>query len=130
MPQKDTHFILSAIAQTIFDKKGMNILALDVEGISTLTDYVVIAEGNVDKHVTAIAQSILDALETLEIRPFSTEGLKSGDWVILDFFNIMVHLFMPGLRDKYHLEGLWNQGKIIDLKINTSSKLGSTHPYQ
>src|SRR5580692_11811353 len=102
MSHKDPHFILSAIAQAIFDKKGTNILALDVEGISTLTDYVLIAEGNVDKHVTAIAQSILNALETLEIRPFSTEGLKSGDWVILDFFNIMVHLFMPGLRDKYH----------------------------
>ncbi len=60
--KKNLKAILNLIAQTIYDKKGVNILALDVRGISTLTDYVIIAEGNVDKHVTAIAKAILDAL--------------------------------------------------------------------
>ncbi len=118
MPQQDLSLILNAIAQAIFDKKGMNILALDVTGISTLTDYVVIAEGNVDKHVTAIAHAVLDALERIGLRPISTEGMQSGDWVVLDFFHIMVHLFMPGLRDKYQLEELWREGKIVDLQID------------
>ena len=122
MPQNEPLSILNVIAQAIYDKKGMNILALDVAGISSLTDYVIIAEGTVDKHVTAIAQAIVDALQAIGVHCYSTEGLKSGDWVVLDFFHIMVHLFMPGLRDKYHLEELWNVGKIIDLQINVSKE--------
>ena len=112
--------ILNLIAQTIYDKKGVNILALDVRGISTLTDYVIIAEGSVDKHVVAIADAILDALHEVGFECTQKEGLISGDWVVLDFFNVMVHLFMPGLRDKYRLEDLWKEGQIIDLQINTT----------
>jgi ribosome-associated protein len=111
--------ILNLIAQTIYDKKGMNILALDVRGISTLTDYVIIAEGSVDKHVIAIAHAILDALHEIGFEYTQKEGMLSGDWVVLDFLNIMVHLFMPGLRDKYRLEDLWKESEIFDLQINT-----------
>ena len=117
MPRQDPLVLLNAIAQAIFDKKGSNILALDVTAISTVTNYVVLAEGNVDKHVIAIAHAILDALESLGMRPYFTEGMKNGDWVVLDFFSIMVHLFMPGMREKYQLEELWREGKIIDLQI-------------
>lgn len=120
--QQDSSSILNTIAQIIFDKKGINILALDVRGISSLTDYVVIAEGNVDKHVIAIAQAILEGLKTAGVPIHSTEGIKSGDWVVLDFFHIMVHLFMPGLRDKYQLEELWRSGEIIDLQIDITAK--------
>jgi ribosome-associated protein len=121
MVEENSIFVLNAIAQTIYDKKGMNILALDVKSISTVTDYVVIAEGNVDKHVVAIAHAVQGALRTLGLQPLRTEGMQSGDWVVLDYFTIMVHLFMPGLRDKYQLEELWREGKIIDLQINVSS---------
>ena len=113
--------LLNLIAQIIYDKKGVNILALDVRGISTLTDYVVIAEGNVDRHVMGIANGILDLLEERGVKAHHSEGIKEGDWVVLDFMNVMVHLFSPGFRDKYRLEELWNQGKILDLKINISS---------
>ncbi len=114
--------ILNAIAQAIFDKKGMNILALDVTSISTITNYVVIAESNVDKHSIAIAHAVLDALERIGLQPSLTEGMQSGDWVVLDFFHVMVHLFMPGLRDRYKLEELWREGKIVDLKINIAKE--------
>jgi ribosome-associated protein len=113
-------FYLNAIAQAIFDKKGFNILALDVRGISTLTDYVVIAEGNVQKHVTAIAEAIIDQLQQLGQKAIYVEGLKEGDWVVIDYLHIMVHLFMPGLRDKYQLEQLWKEGHIVDLQIDVS----------
>jgi len=112
--------ILNLIAQTIYDKKGVNILALDVRGISTLTDYVVIAEGNVDKHVVSIANGILDALHEVGLECTQEEGMVTGDWVVLDFLNVMVHLFMPGLRDKYRLEDLWKDSQILDLQINTT----------
>lgn len=116
----DLKKVLNLVAQTIYDKKGVNILALDVRGISTLTDYVIIAEGNVDKHVIAIGNAILDALHEVGFECVQKEGMVTGDWVVLDFLNIMVHLFMPGLRDKYRLEDLWKDSQILDLQINTT----------
>jgi ribosome-associated protein len=121
MTKPDPLFYLNAIAQAIFDKKGSNILALDVHGISSLTDFVVIAEGNIDKHVTAIAKAVIDHLEKLGQTPLYVEGMQTGDWVVIDYLNIMVHIFMPGLRDKYQLEQLWREGQIVDLQIDISS---------
>jgi ribosome-associated protein len=118
--KKDLKDILNLIAQTIYDKKGINILALDVRGISTLTDYVIIAEGSVDKHIIAIAQAILDALQEVGMKCTQKEGMLTGDWIVLDFLNIMVHLFTPRLRDKYRLEDLWKESQILDLQINTA----------
>ncbi len=116
---KDDQTLLNTIAQTIFDKKGSNILALDLRGISSLTDYVVLAEGNVDRHVIAIAKAVEEALKEQGVTPFHVEGLQTGDWVVLDYLQVMVHLFMPGLRDKYQLEKLWQKGEIVDLHIET-----------
>ena len=112
--------ILNRIAQAIFDKKGMNILGLDVRGVSSMTDFVIIAEGNVDRHVVAIAQAVLDVLKQEGQQPIHVEGLQTGDWVVIDFLDIMVHLFMPGLREKYRLEDLWKDGQLLDLTIDTS----------
>lgn len=113
--------VLNRIAQAIYDKKGVNILGLDVRGISTLTDYVIIAEGNVDRHVVAIADAVIQVLKEDGYQPVHVEGLQSGEWVVIDFLDIMVHLFSPGLRDKYRLEDLWRDGQIIDLTIDTTA---------
>lgn len=109
--------ILDAIAQTIFDKKGSNILALDLKNTSNVTDYVVIAEGNVDRHVIAIAKAIEEKLSELGLKSHYIEGLQTGDWVVLDYSFVMIHLFMPGLREKYRLEELWKNASIVDVKI-------------
>lgn len=109
--------ILNTIAQTIFDKKGFNILGLDVRGISTLTDYYVIAEGNIDRHVRAISFAIKDKLREEGLEPFHVEGEQTGDWLVMDYGDIIIHLFMPEVREKYALEELWNEAKIVDVKI-------------
>jgi ribosome-associated protein len=119
--KKNTLDKLNLIAQAIYDKKGMNILALDVEGLSSITDCILIAEGNVDRHVIAIARGIMDILQEQGEKPFHMEGLQTGDWIVLDYAGIMIHLFMPGLREKYALEKLWNDSQIIDLQIKTES---------
>ncbi|HSX12389.1 MAG TPA: ribosome silencing factor [Rhabdochlamydiaceae bacterium] len=116
------HEVLNKTAQVIYDKKGMNILCLDLRGISTITDFVVIAEGAVNRHVVAIAQAIMDELSHLNLKPVRVEGLQTGDWVVLDYVEFMVHLFMPGIRDRYQLEGLWRKGKIVELKILISNQ--------
>lgn len=109
--------LLNIIAQIIYDKKGFNILALDVKGISTICDYIIIAEGNVDRHIRAIANEIIEELKKLKEKPFNVEGLKESDWVVIDYLDIIVHLFKPGMREIYALEKLWKDGKLIDLKI-------------
>jgi ribosome-associated protein len=126
MATSDPIFYLNSIAQAIFDKKGSNILALNVHTISSLTDYVIIAEGNIDKHVISIAQGVIDRLEGLGQTPVFVEGLRTGDWVVIDYLHIMVHLFAPGLRDKYQLEQLWREAEIVDLKIDISSSKESS----
>ncbi len=111
---------LNAIAQVIYDKKGFNILALDVQGLSSITDFLIIAEGNVDRHVSSIGRAIVEELAEKGEEPVHVEGLKVGDWVVLDYSTIVVHLFCPGLREHYALEKLWSESKIVDLDIDVS----------
>jgi ribosome-associated protein len=118
--KEDPLILVNTIAQVIYDKKGFNILGLDLRGVSTLTDFVLIGEGSVAKHVSAIAHEIVKKLKSQGINPLYTEGFSEGDWIVLDYHQIMVHLFMPGLRDKYRLEELWREGNIIDLNLNLS----------
>lgn len=110
--------ILNSFAQAIFDKKGFNILALDVRKFSTMTDYYIIAEGNVDRHVRAIAKGIVEAGGKMKLSPLHVEGDKSADWVVVDFGDIVIHLFIPELREKYALEELWKEADIVDVSID------------
>ena len=115
--------LLNFIAQIIFDKKGFNILAIDVKNISSLCDYMIIAEGSVDRHVKAIAENVVEEVkEKMDINPYKVEGRAEGDWIVIDYQNIIIHLFMPDLREKYQLEKLWQKGKVINLEINTKVK--------
>lgn len=119
---EDPLAFVELIAQTIFDKKGFNIVAVDVKGVSSLTDYIIVAEGTVDRHVKALASAVERELAEKGEKPIYTEGLENGDWVILDYMEIMVHLFMPGLREKYQIERLWSDGKVVE--INCEEKSG------
>lgn len=119
--------ILNFIAQVIYDKKGINIIAYDVKGLSTITDYLLIAEGNVDRHVIAIGQAIIEETKELGFGPILSEGLRVGEWVVVDFGFAMVHIFGPGLRERYSLDRLWTDSKLIDLKIDTSKVVTPSH---
>jgi len=114
--------ILNAIAQTIFDKKGFNIIALDVRGLSSLTDYMIVAEGNIDRHVKAIGSAVSQTLREMNNPPWHTEGDKVGDWLVIDAGDVIVHLLTPELREKYGIEFLWKEAKIVDLDILTEQK--------
>lgn len=114
---------LNTIAQAIYDKKGFNILVLDVRGVSSLTDFVVLAEGKIDRHVKALSTSVKNALGDLGIRPLYVEGERSGDWVVVDCGEVVVHLLLPDFRERYALEQLWRPAKIVDVQIDTSHKI-------
>lgn len=120
--KKEDQELLNKIGQILYDKKGFNILAMDVEEVSTLTRFFVLAEGNVDRHVIAMAKNIVEELKKEGHRPIHVEGLEIGDWVVLDFMDVVIHLFTPGMREQYRLESLWNQGEVVDLDIDIGSE--------
>jgi len=115
--KKQNQTLLTAIVQAIFDKKGFNILVLDVEGISTLTDYFIIAEGTVDRHIRALAKDISELMDKNGRTPYQVEGLREADWIVLDYVDVVVHLFVAGLREKYALEEVWKAGKVVDVPL-------------
>ncbi len=120
LPKEDQH-LLEQICQALYDKKGFNIMALDVRGVSTLTDYFIIAEGNVEKHVQTLAKYLVDMLSEAGRTPVHVEGLRQGDWIVLDFSEVVIHLFIPDMREKYQLEHLWQNSEIIDVAIHVNS---------
>jgi ribosome-associated protein len=110
--------MLQCMAQMVFDKKGFNLLALDVRGVSTITDYFLIAEGNGERHVRALSKSLQEKMAQFGEAPYRVEGEENGDWIVLDYLDIIVHLFAPGMRDRYRLEEVWKEGKIFDLELS------------
>ena len=122
------HKRLTGIAQAIFDKKGFNILILDVRDICSMTDYFIIAEGTVDRHLRAISSDIVDHLAEHGWKPLHIEGEREGDWIVIDFLDVVVHLFTPELREKYALEKLWKAGKVVDVDLVVTKPIVSSRP--
>ena len=115
--------ILNSLAQALYDKKGENILALDARHFSTMSDYFVIVEGSIERHVSALSKTVVDTLLAFDLKPLHMEGELQGDWVVVDYGHIVVHLLTHEMREKYDLEGLWREAKIIDVKIDTGKKV-------
>lgn len=110
--------ILDSIAQAIYDKKGQNIVALDIREISSLTGYFLVAEGTVDRHVRSLGKTLVASMKKEGVDVFQVDGEMEGEWFVIDFGGIMVHIFTPEMRKKYALENLWKEGKIVDLNIS------------
>jgi ribosome-associated protein len=90
------------------NKKAENIVILDVRDLSTVTDYFVIASGTSEPHLRAIVDEITDQLRQEHgVRPRAVDGKVQGAWVVLDFFDVIVHLMRPEARERYDLESLW-----------------------
>ncbi|MEF9496967.1 ribosome silencing factor [Chlamydia sp. 04-14] len=112
--------LLKVIAKVIDNKKGNNPVVLDVRAVSQLTDYFIFAEGNVGVHVKALADTIVHELKEYNLAPLHVEGLSHGDWVVIDYGFIVVHLFVSSIREQYRLEELWKDGSIITSKLLAS----------
>lgn len=115
--KKEEQKLLHAIAQAIYDKKAKNVIALDVRGICTMTDFFLIAEGTVERHVNALSDIVIEAMDKQGYAPIHVDGQPGGDWVVIDFGTIVVHIFVPELRDKYRLEELWGAGDLVELDV-------------
>ena len=90
------------------NKKADNIVILDVRKISSVTDYFVIASGTSEPHLRAIVEEITDQLrQEHNLRPRAVDGTVHGAWVVLDYFDVIVHTMRQDIRERYDLEGLW-----------------------
>lgn len=90
------------------NKKAENLVVLDVRKLSSVTDYFVIATGTSEPHLRAIVNEIADTLRRDHgVRPRTVDGTVHGAWVVLDFFDVIVHLMRADVRERYDLEGLW-----------------------
>ena len=108
--------ILQVIQGTLEDAKAKDIVMLDVSKISDFTDCMVVASGTSNRHVTSAADKVVDKLRELGLRPIGTEGHKTGDWVLVDFGDVVVHVMREQVRDFYNLEKLWSDAKDLEIK--------------
>lgn len=100
--------LAKTIAQLLLDKKAQDVSVLDVRGIASYADYVVIASGESDRQVMAMADNVQQKLKTDEaLTPVGFEGMETGQWVLLDYGDVVAHLFYGEVRGHYDLEGLW-----------------------
>lgn len=94
-------------AELALERKAHDVVVLDLRGISSATDFFVIAGGTSDVQVKAIADHLVDELKKDGVRPEHVEGLRGGRWVLLDYVDFVVHVFHPQARQFYQLENLW-----------------------
>jgi ribosome-associated protein len=106
------------------NKKAEDVIILDVRDLSSVTDYFVIASGTSEPHLRAIVDEITDGLRNdYDLRPVRTDGSTQGAWVVLDFFDVIVHVMRADMRERYDLEGLWGDAARVKAKKKLTAKV-------
>jgi ribosome-associated protein len=95
------------VAELALDRKAEEVVAMDLRGISSATDFFVMATGNSDVQVKAIAKHVMEELSKAGVKPLHVEGMDRARWVLMDFVDFVVHVLHPSAREFYQLELLW-----------------------
>ncbi len=114
---------LSAVAAGL-DKKALAPVVLDVRGLASYTDFIVLLSGGSDRHVAAIADAVVEALGKDGKRPLGKEGGKGGQWTLLDFGDVIVHVFHHPVREFYDLESFWVDAPRLPLEVPPEARVG------
>ena len=107
-------------AAAIEDKKGEDILALDLSGLLVVTDVFLVATGTSTRHVKTLVDDAEEALREIDRRPIRREGVDFGEWVLLDYGDVVIHVFDRDTRAYYELERLWADAPAVDLELSSS----------
>ncbi|MCC5911566.1 MAG: ribosome silencing factor [Clostridiaceae bacterium] len=110
-----TFEIVSKAVKTIDDKLGSDIVVLDLNNISTLCDYFVITSASSIRQAKSLADDVKNKLQEEEIYPSHKEGYNSGGWILLDYGDIIIHIFSKEDREFYNIEGIWKDATIINI---------------
>jgi ribosome-associated protein len=107
------------IYKALDDKKGLDIKILDVQELTSISDYFIIATGTSTKHASALADSVEEALSELGYEPSHKEGHRHGEWILLDYLDVIIHVFTDQTRSFYQLEKMWQDAKILDVSVDS-----------
>lgn len=113
MTNKD---LIKVVVEALENKKTEDIKIVKVEGLTTITDYFVIATANSTTQVKAAADEVEFKLKQLSIEPNKIDGYQNAEWIALDYFQVIVHVFNRDTREFYSLEKLWRDGSIVNVE--------------
>lgn len=113
----ETKDLIKKITEGIQEKKGKNIVIADLTKIGdTICNYFVICQGNSPSQIGSIVDSIKEhAREGMSIKPIAIDGLRNAEWVAMDYADVLVHIFLPDIREYYNLEHLWADAKLTTI---------------
>ena len=103
------------LSRFALEKKAYDLVLMEVRGITSIADYFIICSGRSDRQVQSIAQGIGENLGAMGTRPLAVEGMSRGQWVLMDFADVIVHIFYQPVREFYDLEGLWGHAPRVEL---------------
>jgi len=103
----DADETLKLILSRLDDMKAEETVTVDLRGKSSITDYMIVTTGRVNRHVAAIAENVTKALGEAGLKSIHVEGLQNADWVLIDSGDVIVHVFRPEVREFYNLERMW-----------------------
>jgi ribosome-associated protein len=106
---------VSRAVRAALDKKAANVVVLDLRNTPAFTDFFVLCSGQNQRQIKAIADSVEEALRGAKIRPAHVEGYDRAEWILMDFFTFIVHVFTPHTREFYALERLWGDAERIEI---------------
>jgi len=115
-PRKISSELTAAIAAAL-DKKAEDILVLDLTKASAFTDFFIICTGGNRRQIQAIADAVVEAVGSRGAKPALVEGYERGDWILIDYFDFIVHVFMPATREFYSLEKLWGDAERVEIHL-------------
>ena len=105
--------LATKISEILSNKKGEDIVIIDISNKSIIADYYVIATGRSTPHVRTLAENLEEELDKIPLAPLRREGIRDGRWAVLDYGDVIVHIFNDESRLFYHLESLWGDGDNI-----------------
>ncbi len=128
-PQRRTDLpsaeLAGRLARLATERRAQDVLILDLRGISGACDYFVLATGLSEPHLTGLADHLEEALAAEGIRPWHVEGRQNRKWILLDFIDVVVHLFQTETREYYRLENLWSEAPRREVRVADSAAAAS-----
>ncbi|SDL62111.1 ribosome-associated protein [Maridesulfovibrio ferrireducens] len=114
----ETQDKLQLVAEWLDEKQAIDLIAIDVTGICPISEIVMVVSAKGIRHAQSLADNTLEKLSTGNIEYLGMEGYQTGDWILLDLNDIIIHIFQEDNRGFYNVEGLWSEGTKIELDIN------------
>ena len=121
-PEFSVDLMKDQVEKTLSDGKGEDQITINLDGKSSLADYMIIATGRSTKHVQSLATQLKEDLKKLTNHEVNLEGLQRGEWVLIDAGDVIVHIFSKDIREFYNLEKIWGMDTAEDNEMISSSK--------